>query len=171
MGICPSSVSQLSQNLLGGFLSNFSCCCPGPYARCFFFFFFLIFEKKKPRLPNFVFVNTVPYGSKNFQTQLFSIFLNYEFTIFHEFLSFSLTWDPMGGKVLKNYYYFKRLWNFPNFSYIFYPKALCKSLFTVFKLLLNFLLSGPHKSTVFGIFEILSFRFLIIFLEILRSPL
>ena len=36
-----------------------------------------------------------------------------------------------------------------------------KSVLNPFNLLLNFLLSGPHKSTVqFWIFEILGFRFL-----------
>ena len=57
-----------------------------------------------------------------------------------EFFSFPLTWDPMGAKISKRYS-----------SYRLQPKA--------FKLFLNFLPYGPHETT-FGIFEILSFRFL-----------
>ena len=59
----------------------------------------------------------------------------------------------MGGKISKCY-----------FSYKSQPKA--------FKLFLNFLINGPHKS-MFGIFEILSLRFLTIFFfsKIANSPL
>ncbi len=49
--------------------------------------------------------------------------------IFYEYFSFSLTWDPMGAKSSKNYF-------------------SLKSLLNPFKLFLNFLLIGPHKSTV-----------------------
>ncbi len=55
-------------------------------------------------------------------------FLNIEFTIFHDFFLFSLTWDPMGAKTPKPYYYLRSLLNF-------------------FKLL-NFLINDRHKSTV-----------------------
>ncbi len=54
----------------------------------------------------------------------------------------------MEAKISKRYSSLKSLLNPFNFS--------------------DFLPSGPHKSTVFGIFEILSFRFLTIFLN---SPL
>ncbi len=47
----------------------------------------------------------------------------------YEYFSFSLTWDPMGTKTSKRY-------------------SCLKSLLNPFKLVLNFLLSGPHKSTV-----------------------
>ena len=57
-------------------------------------------------------------------------------------IRFSLAWDPMGIKVSKCYSY--------------------KSQPNVFKLVLNFPPSGPHKMTL-GIFEILSFWFLTIF--------
>ncbi len=57
--------------------------------------------------------------------------------------SFSLTWDPMGAKISKRYS-----------SYKSQPKA--------FKLFLNFLLNGPHK-TAFGIFKILKIEILMIF--------
>ncbi len=64
------SVSQLSLNLMHGFLSNFSCGFPWAirsdvfliFEKKFFFFDFLrIF---------FVFVNMGPYGSKSFKTLL-----------------------------------------------------------------------------------------------------
>ncbi len=60
--------------------------------------------------------------------------------IFYEYFSFLLTWDPMGVKISKRYS-----------SYKSHPKA--------FKLFLNFLLNGPHKTT-FGIFEILTIEIL-----------
>ncbi len=47
---------------------------------------------------------------------------------------FSLTWDPMGAKISKRYSY--------------------KAQLKFFKLFLNFLPNGPHK-TMFGIFKIL----------------
>ena len=65
--------------------------------------------------------------------------------IFIIFFSFLLTWDPMEVNISKHYS-----------SYKSQPK--------VFKLVLNFPPSGPHK-TVFVIFEILSFRFLRIFFQ------
>ncbi len=63
--------------------------------------------------------------------------------IFYEYFSFSLTWDPMGAKISKRYS-----------SYKSQPKA--------FKLFLNFLPNGPHKTT-FGIFEILKIEILMVF--------
>ncbi len=63
--------------------------------------------------------------------------------IFYEYFSFSLTWDPMGAKISKRYS-----------SYKSQPKT--------FKLFLNFLPSGPHKTT-FGIFEILKIEILMNF--------
>ena len=68
--------------------------------------------------------------------------------IFYEYLSFSLTWDPMGAKVSKR------------FPYKFQPK--------VFKLLLNFLPNGPNKST-FGAFEILKIEILTIFFVFINT--
>ncbi len=68
-------------------------------------------------------------------------------SIFYEYFSFSLTWDPMGAKISKRY-------------------SCLKSLLNLFKPFLIFLLGGPHQSTVFflfffiWIFEILSFWFL-----------
>ncbi len=66
-----------------------------------------------------------------------------KYLFFYEYLSFSLTWGPMGAKISKRYS-----------SYKSQPKVL--------KLLLNFLPNGPHKSTV-GIFEILKIEILVIF--------
>ena len=68
---------------------------------------------------------------------VFWVFKKYFFVIFYKFYSFSLTWDPMGVKILKSYSSDK-----------LQPKFL----------VLNFLRNGPHK-TAFGIFEILSFQF------------
>ncbi len=131
---------------------------PGAYAqeKNFFFFDFLgIF---------FVFFKMGPYGSQNFKTLLLpqisfesfqtlseissqwsyksSVldFWNFEFLIFQEFCSFSLTWDPMGAKTSKRY-------------------SSLKSLLNPFKLFLNFLLSGPDKSTVLDFWN---FEFLIV---------
>ena len=61
---------------------------------------------------------------------------------FYEYFSFSLTWDPMGAKISKCYC-----------SY--------KSQLKAFKILLNFLPSGPHK-TMFGIFGSLKIEILTI---------
>ena len=67
---------------------------------------------------------------------VFAIFENFFFFwIFYESFSFSLTWDPMEAKISKRYS-----------SYNSQPNA--------FKLFLNFLPYGPHKTT-FRIFEIL----------------
>ncbi len=65
--------------------------------------------------------------------------------IFYEYFSFSLTWDLMGAKISKCYS-----------SYKSQPK--------VFKLFLNFLPNGPHK-TMFGIFEILKIEILTNFIR------
>ncbi len=67
------------------------------------------------------------------------------FLIFYECFSFSLTWDPMGAKISKRYS-----------SYKSQPK--------VFKLFLNFLPNGGHKTT-FGIFEILKIEILTNFIR------
>ena len=149
-----SSVSQLSPNLLSRFLSNFSSGFPmGHTPRLFLNFW------NKKYIFNFCFrfcvnhVNMGPYGSQNLQTPIpplnqFSIFSNclciffwvvlikvlkldfwnLEFVIFQDFF-FALTWDPMGAETTKHYSSLKSLWNY-------------------FKLFLNILLSGPHKSTV-----------------------
>ena len=64
------------------------------------------------------------------------------FENFYEYFSFSLTLDPMRAKLSKRYS-----------SYKSQPKA--------FKLFLNFLPNGPHKTS--GIFEILKIEILTIF--------
>ncbi len=73
----------------------------------------------------------------------FFYFLNI-FFIFYEYFSISLTWNPMGATVSKRY------------SYKSQPK--------VFKLFLNFLCNGPHKTT-FGMLEILKIEILTIFIH------
>ncbi len=93
MGICPlfvvhhnrptpSSVSQLSQNLLDGFLSYFSCCLPWPI--CPEVFEFLkkksVFQFSQIFLVSFV--NMGPCGSKNLKAQtlhqiVFNFFSNF----------------------------------------------------------------------------------------------
>ena len=93
-----------------------------------------------------LFLNFLPNGPHK---TMFGIFENWNF---NEFYQFSLKWDPMGENISKRYS-----------SYKSQPK--------VFKLLLNFPPNGPHKA-MFGIFEILSFRFLTIFFsEISNLPL
>ncbi len=77
--------------------------------------------------------------------QTFSSFLKKkEIWIFYENFSFSLTWDPMEAKISKCY------------SYKSQPK--------VFKLFLNFLPNGLHK-TAFGIFQILKIELLTNFIR------
>ncbi len=61
-------------------------------------------------------------------------FWNFEFLIFQEFCSFSLTWDPMGAKTSK-------------------PYSSLKSVLNPFKRFLKFLLSGPHKRTVLDVWN------------------
>ena len=58
------------------------------------------------------------------------------------FVLFSLTWDPMWAKTSKRY-------------------SSLKSLLNIFTLFLKLLLSGPHKSTVFGfwVYEFARFFF------------
>ena len=69
------------------------------------------------------------------------VFLIFEKKIyFYEHISFSLTWDPMGAKISKGC-------------------SSYKSQPQVFKLFLNFLPNGPHKTT-FMIFEILKIEIL-----------
>ena len=71
-------------------------------------------------------------------------FLNFwkknDFWIFCKYFWFSLTWDPMRAKISKHY--------------------SLKSLLTLFKLFLKFLLSCPYKSTVldFWNFEFMIFQ-------------
>ncbi len=92
-GPCPSSVSQLSQNLLSRFLSNFSCDFPWVVPSHFFF----IFEKM--HFQNFedfcfVFVLTMlswdPVGAKNFKTLPLS---QITFESFQTFSAFSYQWS------------------------------------------------------------------------------
>ncbi len=124
--------------------------------------FFNLLKKKD------VFINMGPFGSKyieslllpqttfeyfrtfsEFSSQLsthkdsvgFLKFWVYKFSGFF-FFSFSLTWDPLVAKISKRY-------------------SSLKSLLNLFKLILNFLRSCPHKSTVS---DFLSFWFLTIFL-------
>ena len=61
--------------------------------------------------------------------------------LFFVFVLIVLTWDPMGAQNSKRY-------------------SALKSLLNLFKLFLNFLLSGPHKSTIwdFWKFEFLIFQ-------------
>ncbi len=111
--------------------------------------------QKKMHFPIFfAFVNTNLMGEKKLFCQTFSelsspcssqkvLFLefwNFEFPICHDCISFFLTRDSMGTKTSKRYFSLKSLLDFS-------------------KLLLNFLLSGPHISAVWN-FEILSLRFL-----------
>ncbi len=75
----------------------------------------------------------------------FFIFEKKNFDFLGFFFSFSLTWDPMGAKISKRYS-----------SYKSQPK--------VFKLFLNILPNGPHK-TKFGIFKILKIEILMNFIR------
>ncbi len=99
------------------------------------------------------------YSSYKLQPNVFKLFLNFlpncphktTFGIFEIlkieilmiFFSFSLTCDPMGVKISKRY-------------------SSYKSQLKAFKLFLNFLPNGPHKTT-FGIFEILKIEILMNF--------
>ena len=80
---------------------------------------------------------------------LFSVVLVWIFeilsTIFHDFVSFSLTWDPMGVNISKRYSSLKLLLNLYN-SNLFW----------------NFF-SVVHTKGMFWIFEIFSIRFFTIF--------
>ncbi len=91
--ICPSSVvrpsvSQLSLNLMHGFLSNFGCCFPWAirsdafwiFEYFFYYYFLRIF---------FVFVNKGPNGSENFKTLLLLQITAKSFT----FSEFSSQWS------------------------------------------------------------------------------
>ncbi len=66
----PSSVSQLSQNLLSGFLSNFSCCLP--WALDFFWILKKCIVCNFARFFRFfyLFVNLGPYRAKTLQKML-----------------------------------------------------------------------------------------------------
>ena len=162
----PSSVSQLSLNLMHQFLSNLGCCFP----RTIWSDVFWIFDFFYLLRILFIFVNMGPYGSENFKTPLPQIaaksiqtfpqlspqwssqhfvwdFWNFKNWTFNEFYSFPSTWDPMGVKISKRN------------SYKSEPKVL--------KLVLKFPPNGPHETT-FGIFEILRLWFLTIFFENLK---
>ncbi len=75
------------------------------------------------------FLNFLPNGAHKNTVGIFEI-LKTEILLI--FFSFSLTWDPMGAKIAKRYFFF------------------LKSILNPFKLFLNFLLSGPHRSTALG---------------------
>ncbi len=120
----------------------------------------------------------------------FSFLKKLKISIFYEYFSFSLTWDPTGAKISKRYSsynsqpkVFKLFLNFlPNsphkttfgiFEHWNFKKFYLLSLTRWWKfrnatsptnLVLNFPPNGPHKIT-FGIFKILSFRFLMSFFE------
>ena len=96
--------------------------------------------KSQPKAFKF-FLHFLPNGPHKSTFGIFKI-LKIEIVMIF-FFSFSLRWNSMGVKISKRYS-----------SYKSQPKA--------FKLFLNILPNGPHK-TNFGIFEILSFRFLTIF--------
>ena len=64
----------------------------------------------------------------------FFLIMKKKMIFFYEYFSFSLTYDPMVAKTSKRY-------------------PFLKSLLNLFNLFLNFLLSGPHKSTHFWNFE------------------
>ncbi len=159
--VCPSVRlwRRLSLKLLHGFLSIF--CCGFPWAICLDVFF--IFEKKRHFLIFYEYFSfsltwdpmgakpSKRYSSLKKLLNLFKLLLNFllsgahkstvldfwnfEFRIFHEFFSFLLTWDSMGAKTSKRY-------------------SSLKSLLNLFKLFLNFLLSGPRKSTVLDFWNI-----------------
>ena len=78
-------MSQLSPNLIHGFLSTFVVASPRPYveAICLFVYLFFIFLRIV-----FVFVNMGPYGSENFETPLL---LQIAVEIFETFPEFFLT--------------------------------------------------------------------------------
>ncbi len=104
----------------------------------------------------FVFVNMGPYRRQNFKTlllpqmTLLSIFflnflliaphkstlldlIKFKFLILQEFLSFSLTWDPMGAKTYKNTTPpSNHCWICSTFSWIFFSVVLTKVLFWIF---------------------------------------
>ncbi len=91
MGLCPSSVSQLSQNPLSRFISNFSCGFPWAIPPDFVYIFW-----KKNAFSNFsgrffVFVlnhvNMGPYGSQNFESLLLLQITFESFETFSEFSS------------------------------------------------------------------------------------
>ena len=102
MEIHPSSMSQLSLNLMHGFLANFGCCFPWTLCRGIFFvlwkFFFYFFCKY------FLFLLTwdVPYGSQNFKTLLL---LQIAAGCFQSFPEFFSQWSSQNN-----------VWNFWNFK-------------------------------------------------------
>ncbi len=89
-GLCPSSVSQLSQNILSRFLSHFHCGFPWAIRPDVFW----IFEKKKnfQNFQNFFFVylNMGPYLSHNFKTLLLT---QITFESFQTSSEFSCEWS------------------------------------------------------------------------------
>ncbi len=109
----PSSVSQLSLNVMHGFLSNFICSFSWTIRRGIFFVFIY-----------FIFFTKI-FGNENFKTLLllkiigesFQTFLNFLLIVPHKttleifeilkieiltiIFSFSLTWDPTGANISK----------------------------------------------------------------------
>ena len=73
----------------------------------------------------------LPPLGHNYDDTFFLIFekINVFYNFSDFFFLFSITWDPMGAKILKSL-------------------LLPQITFAFFQLFLNFLLSGPHKSTV-----------------------
>ncbi len=75
------------------------------------------------------FQNFSEYSSQRASQKYVWNVCNFENWNFNQLYSFSLTWDPMGAKISKRY-------------------SSLKSVLNHFKLFLNFLLSGPHKSAI-----------------------
>ncbi len=120
IAICPSSVrrpsvrpsvSQLSLNLMHGFLSNFICGFPWAIRSDIFW----IFEKKfflDFLWIFFVFVNMGPYGSENLKTLLL---LQIAAKSFQTFPEFSPQWSS------QNY-----VWDFWNFEFLIFNDFFSK---------------------------------------------
>ncbi len=173
-GMGSLSVSQLSQNYSEQIPSKFQLLLPLGHPprhflnfwkkKCIFKFFRIFFRFRVSH------VNLGPYGSQKLRnatppsndflifsnffwiffwvvlTKVFWIFEILSFWFFRILFSFSLTWDPMAAK---------------NFKMLLLPQ----SLLNLVKLFLNFLLSGPDKSTVldFWNFELLIFHNIFLF--------
>ncbi len=123
--VCRPSVSQSSLNLMHRFLSNFDCCFPWAIRSDIFNFWNLnlylffaniflfryhgtLWEKKiqngTPPTNCSRKCQISPAISSQWSSQRYCFgFCNFEFTILTNFLSFSLTWDPMGAKSSKRY--------------------------------------------------------------------
>ncbi len=155
-GVC---VAIISEHIMSRYLSIVA--SPGPYPRRF-----LNLKKKCIfkifRISGFfffVFVNMGPYGSQNFKMLLLQITFEsfhffllsgpqkstvldfwtlslWFFTILTFFVSFSLTWNPMGAKTLKCYASLKSLLNFSQRFLIFFWVVLTKVLFYFLEILI-----------------------------------